>query len=69
MLAALSEAWHALPYPGALTEQPFRIITIGARMREFAQAYSLTVEQKDPPAWAKKAVAHVQALSALERMA
>lgn len=70
LLASLAEDWGALPYPGALVEQPYRLLIIGSRMREFARAYAVASDQgTNAPDWARKAVAHVQALSALERMA
>jgi hypothetical protein len=64
----LAADWGALPYPGALVDQPLRLLLIGSRMRELATAYALTEGDGKPPKWADTLVARVSAMDAQARM-
>ena len=57
-----------MPYPGALVEQPLRLLLIGSRLRELATAYALTEGTGKAPQWADRLVARVSAMSAQARM-
>lgn len=32
--------WGALPFPGAIAEQPWSLVVIGGAMRDYAEAFS-----------------------------
>lgn len=57
-----------MPYPGSLVEQPMRLLLIGSRLRELANAYALCEQSEKPPQWADRLVARVSAMSAQARM-